>query len=127
MSECWSIDHPSPLLRVVRLTPAATDDEPVVVAEELTLAVANSLPTDAPNVTVELDFSDWSSVDSRLFALLLYFHRRCRERGYKMVVSSPPRLLSQMTGRLGVAKELGIGVSRSRDYSQLFRVESRAS
>lgn len=127
MSECWSIDQPSPRLRVVRLSAAAVDGEPVFVAGELFLAIAGTFYDDDADATIDLDFKDWNAVDSRLFAILLYFHRRCRERGYKMIVSSPPRLLTEMAARLGVANELGLGISRSRDYSQLFQVESHTS
>ncbi len=127
MSSCWSIDRPSSRVRVVKLTAAALDQAPVVVAEELSIAIGETFYDDDTNATIELDFTDWNAVDSRLLALLLYFQRRCRERNYKLVTSSPPRLLSEMASRLGVSQELGIGVSRSRDYSQLFQAESQTS
>ncbi len=123
MNNPWTIAQPRPHLRVVKLLPSILSEEPVVAAEELSVALAGTLPDETASPMIELDFSGWHDVDSRMFALLVYLRRRCLELNYMMTISSPPRLLTQMATRLGIADELGLGVARSRDYSQLFLSE----
>ena len=127
MNPKWSIDQPRHDLRIVRLEQFELKDEPAKIAEELSLAIDELFLEESAERTVEVDFSKWHEVNSRIFAFLLQFHRRCRDRGNKLIVSSPPRQLVEMATRVGVSVELGLGISRRHDYRQLFLHESRES
>jgi ABC-type transporter Mla MlaB component len=126
MNVSWTIAQPSPDLRIVRLQESVCEGVSELVATQLAEDIAATYATNTVSSVIELDFSDWADVDSRLFAFLIHIYRLCQQRGYHLKVSSPPRLLSEMANRLGFADELSLGVSRSLDYSPLFKSEGVA-
>ena len=126
MNAPWTIEQPSPGLRIIRLRESVCDGVSELAAIQLAEDIAATYATNTVSSMIELDFSDWADVDSRLFAFLIHIYRSCRERGYHLKVSSPPRLLSEMANHLGLADELSLGISRSLDYSPLFKSEGVA-
>ena len=126
MNEFWTIAQPSPDLRIVRLHESICDGVLELVAIELADDITATYATDAVSSVIELDFAEWADVDSRLFALVIHIYRLCRQRGHHLKVSSPPRLLAEMAHRLGLSDELSLGISRSLDYSPLFKSEGVA-
>ncbi len=126
MNHNWSIDQPRPDLHLVHLEPVLIEGEPQAIADQLSGAITELGDDCSLGMVVEVDFRKWHEVNSKVFAFLIYFQRRCRERGYKLTISSPPRQLVEMASRLGLSIEFGLGASQSSDYRQLFLQDSRS-